>query len=54
VVGLPVTVLGTDKVNQLTELLGKFGINDNKFADLLSFNIVESICSIVSILAITF
>ena len=52
VVGLPVTVLGKEYVETITNTLNTFGISENKFADLMSLNTVELISSIIPALAL--
>lgn len=54
VVGLPITVLGKEKVDGITEILNRFGISDSKFADLLSLNVVELISSAIPAIALIF
>lgn len=52
VVGLPITVLGKEYVETITNTLNNFGISENKFADLMSLNTVELISSIIPALAL--
>lgn len=54
VIGLPINNISHISVNEWLDKLSPFGINEKKFADLLSYNTVELIGSIIPILALMF
>ena len=51
VIGLPISVLGKENTEKISQFLGNIGISESKFADLWSQNLVELVGSSIPILA---
>lgn len=54
VVGLPMFTMSKQTADEIKNFVGEFGIDEKKFADLLSYNTVEIVGSVIPSLALMF